>query len=111
MIYAFAENESFCAEKLIPNNSIISHIIHVRYGNGCGGGKTSGAWILNVLERFKSELFISDGKLEWQSGISETIRLYPVLSGNDNIPEFESIRKIQSKSWSNNGDVKWNLVF
>ena len=38
VLYAFAENEAFFCDKLMPCNATISHIIHVRYGGGCGGG-------------------------------------------------------------------------
>lgn len=111
VVYVFSENESFCAEKLLPNNAMISHIIHVRYGGGCGGGgNASGAWLLNVLKKLQCEVFISDDHLNWQEGDKEAVALYPSLDNNITKPKFEIIRKVKSETWSAHGDVNWNLV-
>lgn len=50
VIYALCENEAFCSKVLLENKAELSHIVHVRYGGGCGGGYASGAWLLVVLE-------------------------------------------------------------
>jgi len=110
VIYAFAENESFCAEKLLPQKANISHIIHVRYGGGYGGGKSSGIWLLNVLKKLKCELFISDGHYAWQDGDNKVKEFYPALAGDGNSTDFECIRTVDGLSWSNHGDVSWNVV-
>ncbi|HOX75965.1 MAG TPA: class I SAM-dependent methyltransferase [Bacteroidales bacterium] len=111
VIYAFAENESFCAEKMIPENAVISHIIHIRYGGGCGGGGTaSGIWILNVLTRLKCELFVSDGHFYMQRGDEFAMQTYLSLTKNGSEPEFRELRKIPGLAWSGHGDVTWNLV-
>ena len=130
VLYAFAENEAFCAEILIPNNTILSHIIHVRYGGGCGGGGyATGVWILNVLKKLNCEIFITDNhKLFWQVGDYAAVEFYPVLGPidtigevgwhltirNDNNTEWEtyrSIRLIPSVDWSGYGDVYWYFIF
>lgn len=111
VIYAFTENESFCAQKLLPNKALLSHIIHIRYGGGCGGGgNASGIWIKNVLKRLGCELFISDGHFYWQSGDKHAIKHYPILATNNVEPKFQIIRTIKSKRWSGHGDVTWNLI-
>lgn len=111
VIYAFAENESFCAEKILPLNGRISHVIHVRYGGGCGGGGfASGIWINNVLKRLHCEVLITDGHYHMQAGDECAQKKYPVLAPHGRPPKFLPIRVVPSKSWSNHGDVSWNLV-
>lgn len=111
VIYAFAENESFCAEKILPLNGRISHVIHVRYGGGCGGGGfASGIWINNVLKRLQCEVLITDGHYSMQAGDEWAQRRYPVLAPHGRPPKFVPIRVVPSKSWSNHGDVSWNLI-
>ena len=60
LLYAFAENEMFYCKKLVPCDSIISHIIHICYGGGRSGGSGFGIWLLNVLTQLKCELYITD---------------------------------------------------
>jgi hypothetical protein len=110
LIYAFAENESFCAEKLLPNQSVISHIIHVRYGGGTGGGKASGVWVVNVLKQLGCEVFISDGHYFWQEGDKKAAELYPELAFQGIFPDLENIRILEGERWSIHGDVTWSLV-
>jgi hypothetical protein len=106
-----AENEAFCGEILVPKEASLSHIIHVRYGGGCGGGGFSaGAWILNVLHKLKCEVFVTDDTHYWQDGDENAIRIYPNLNTPEELPELERIRVIGSKSWSDHGDVNWYLV-
>lgn len=109
VIYAFVENEVFCSKILLSNNYSISHIIHIRYGGGCGGGgRASGIWLLYVLKRLGCKVFISDGHYSFQSGDEAALRLYPNLNGK--IPKMRVIRTLKSESWSNHGDVTWNLI-
>lgn len=111
IVYAFAENGAFCAEKILPHDAVFSHLIHVRYGGGCGGGgKSTGIWLLNVLQRLQCEYFISDGHYGRQSGDKRTYMLYPELAGPEDVTLLEPIRLIKSEQWSNHGDVSWNLV-
>ena len=108
VVYVFAENESFCAKKLIPLDAKISHVIHVRYGGGLGGGgKATGIWVLNVLQRLNCEVFITDGHYAMQSGDEAALRLYPELLGI--APGFKEIRFLRSAGWSGHGDVTWNI--
>ena len=37
VVYAFVDNASFCAKKMLPINARCSHIVHVRFGGGLGG--------------------------------------------------------------------------
>jgi hypothetical protein len=110
VLYAFAENEEFYCRKLIPNNSKLSHIIHVRYGgSGGGGGNASGIWLLNVLEQLQCEMFITDNHHCWQQGDLNALDLCPHIP-KDRLAQLESIRTVKSISWSGNGDVTWNLI-
>jgi hypothetical protein len=110
VLYAFAEKETFFCKKLIPNNAIITHIIHVRYGGGLGGGgKATGIWLLNVLKQLKCELLITDNDYRWQSGDKFTLTYSPSIP-----PEGDAIlitiRTLESKFWSNHGDVEWQVI-
>lgn len=108
VIYAFVENESFCSKVLLPNKVKISHIIHVRYGGGCGGGgKATGIWMLNVLRRLKCQVFVTDGRYDCQDGDRAAYRLYPNLNGK---PLFQIIRMVDSDDWSSHGDIGWYLI-
>ncbi|MDR0927157.1 MAG: hypothetical protein LBO69_05260 [Ignavibacteria bacterium] len=112
ILYAFCENESFCAEVMLPNETHISHVIHNRYGGGLGGGgKSRGGWILNVLKKLYCELFISDGRHnEIEGGDISAMKRYPILASKD-APTLTSIRSISSKLWSDySKTIDWNLV-
>jgi hypothetical protein len=110
VLYAFAVNETFYCNKLVPSQAIISHIIHVRYGGGLGGGGyATGIWLLNVLKVLRCELLISDGRYDWRKGD------FFALEFCKSIPRFPSsrlrrIRVIKSQDWSCYGDVRWNLI-
>jgi hypothetical protein len=110
VLYAFSENETFYCKKIIPNKATITHIIHVRYGGGCGGGgSASGVWLLNVLKVLNCELFITDGHHHWQSGDTKALELCSSIP-RENHSQLTSIRTIPSEQWSRHGDVSWNLV-
>ena len=110
VIYAFSENAAFCANKILANDGILSHIIHVRFGGCLGGGKSSGIWILNVLQKVKCEVLVSDNHYSRQSGDKRIYQLYPSLAGNEDTSQYEQIRTIASERWSYHGDVSWNIV-
>ena len=110
VLYAFAENEAFYCNKLIPGNASISHMIHVRYGGGCGGGGyASGAWLLNILEKLQCELFITDGHHHWQSGDDKALEICSDIPDKSSI-KLTPIKNLSGISWSDHGDVTWNLV-
>ena len=111
VIYAFVENAAFCAEKILPQQGRLSHIIHVRYGGGCGGGgKSTGIWLLNILQRVNCECFITDDHFGKQKGDKRVYELYPNLSGPESVVQLERIRTIKSEGWSNHGDVSWSVL-
>ena len=110
VVYAFAENETFYCNKIVPNKATISHIIHVRYGGGsCGGGNASGVWLLNVLKKLNCELFITDGHHHWQTGDKFALELCSSIPKESN-SRLTPIRVVQSQGWSGHGDVSWNLI-
>lgn len=111
VLYVFAENAAFCDSMILPNQGQISHIIHVRYGGGaCGGGTSTGIWLLNILHKVQCEVLVSDGHFFRQSGDERVYRLFPSLQGHEDRTHFDPIRTIASKRWSGHGDVTWNLV-
>jgi hypothetical protein len=111
LAYAFVENGAFCSRKILANEGKISHVVHVRYGGGCGGGgKSTGIWLLNILQTVKCECFVTDSHYHRQSGDQRTYDLYPDLSGNEDATQLERIRTVRSEGWSGHGDVSWGLV-
>lgn len=111
VIYAFVENGAFCSRKILANEGKISHVVHVRCGGGRrGGGKSSGIWLLNVLQRIACKCFVTDSHYHRQSGDQRTHHLYPELSGNEETKQLKQIRIVRSEGWSGHGDVSWNLV-
>lgn len=110
LVYAFAENEIFYCRKLVPNKAKISHVIHVRYGGGCGGGgNASGVWLKNVLGKLNSEVFITDDHHYWQNGDKKALELCPQIPREPSV-QLAPIRTVNSKSWSGHGNVTWYLV-
>jgi len=111
LIYAFVENAAFCADHILPQNSVFSHIVHVRYGGGLGGGgKSNGIWLLNILQQVQCEVFITDSHHSKRSGDERIYNLYPSLAGNEDESKLEPIRVIKSEGWSDHGNVSWNIV-
>jgi hypothetical protein len=99
VVYAFAENETFYCKKIIPHNAIIPHIIHIRYGGGCGGGGwAKGAWLLNVFKKLHTELFITDGRLSWQTGDEFALKFCSSIP-RENDARFIQIRE-QRNGWA-----------
>jgi hypothetical protein len=111
VLYIIGENESFCAQTLLANKARISHIVHVRYGGGCGGGgHARGSWLLNVLKPLGCEVFVSDPSLDPGPGDLAAIRLYPALGNVGDRSELKEIRRLDGALWSNYGDVSWFKV-
>jgi hypothetical protein len=111
LIYVFCENEPFCARRILADGGKISHVVHVRYGGGCGGGgKAHGAWLMNVLRRLECEVFLTDESQTDGPGDKAAVRLYPELGRVGDAPVLEPMRSIRSEGWSGHGDVTWNRV-
>ena len=110
VIYAFAENETFYCKKMIPFKARISHVIRIRYGGGIGGGgQASGYWVRNVLKSLGSEVFITDDHYSMQSGDEYAFAFCPHIPKKIECT-LEPIRIFPGRSWSDYGDVSWNLV-
>lgn len=97
VVYAITENESFYCYKIAPNNAKISHIVHVVYGSGLGGGRATGAWLINVMQKLNCELFITDGRLYWVSGDEYALAFCPSIP-KERTARFTEIRN-QKNSW------------
>lgn len=111
LIYALVENAAFCAEKVFACGGKFSHIVHVRFGGGCGGeGKSSGVWITPLLRRLGCEVFVTDGHGDVREGDRRAIELFPELSQGTAESQLQPIRRIDGRSWSDHGDITWYLV-
>lgn len=110
VLYVFAENGAFCAKRILPNAGKLSHVIHIRYGGGCGGGgKSTGIWLLNILGKVGCECFITDSRYSRQSGDERTYACYPELTGPEDTSGLQTIRVLPSQSWSGYGPVSWQV--
>ncbi len=108
VLYVFTENAAFCAEMLLKNNATISRVINIRHGGSLGGGKSNGKWLVNVLERLKTDLYIADRyDAEEDSNKDIACELYPELRNSGDSVNLTAIRTIPSEKWSNYGDVQW----
>jgi hypothetical protein len=93
VIYAIVENAAFCAERVLPCEGRLSHIIHWRHGGGCGGGGlTHGAWLLNVLRQVHCEVFLTQGHACRCEGDDRIHELYPSLAGDEDESQLDQIR-------------------
>jgi len=110
LIYAFTENEGFCARRLLRFNAKVSHIVHVRYGFSLGGAKNCGAWIIKLLKRLNCEVFIADNHIIATESNVDAIRIYPQLASEENVVLSEYKRMDNSKWQSAYGDVTFSLV-
>jgi len=135
LVYVFAENEPFCARKILPCGGQTPYVIHIRYTGCGGGGRAAGGWLWNVLLKLGCEVFITDEHDSMQSGDEAAIRLYPELGGGMEpedggemagggvvIPrgpglgggprgyQLDCVKRIAGERWSGHGDVTWNLV-
>jgi len=111
VVYAFVENAAFCAEKMLPLHARCSHIVHIRFGGGLGGGgKSTGVWLLNVLQKLHCDIFVTDSRYSHGPGDDRICELYPELSGNEDEGQLNQIRGIPANRWSNHGDVSWNII-
>lgn len=111
VVYAFVENAAFCAQRILPQDGQFSHVVHIRYGGGCGGGgQSNGIWLLNILQQVNCEVFITDSRHSKRSGDERIYTLYPSLTGNEDESQLEPIRVVKSEGWSDHGDVSWNTL-
>lgn len=111
VVYAFVENAAFCAMRALPLGARFSHIVHVRYGGGLGGGgKSSGAWLPNILGRVQCEVFLTDGHLSVQSGDERVHSLYWSLARQVDRSELQRLRILPGRDWSDHGDITWSTV-
>jgi len=110
VLYACVENAAFCAERILPLSGRISHVVHVRFGGGCGGGgKSTGIWLLNVLDRLYTDVLVTDNHYGRQRGDERIYELYPELSGPEAASAMHNIRVLPGEKWSNHGDITWKI--
>lgn len=110
VLYVFAENTAFWAERLLPAGARLSHLIRVRYGGGFGGSAASGVWILHTLAALGVEVFITDGHDQIQSGDAYALSRYPALRALPPPLLGPPLRVVPGYLWSNHGDVSWHRL-
>ena len=104
LIYAVCENEWFAANLLIPNRVPVETVCHIRYGNGFGGAKNSGAWLLHVLKILHARNYVSDPDgTKTDDTLRPVWKSFPQLHGE--IPRLVPGTVITGKLWSDHGDV------
>lgn len=109
VIYAFVENEAFYCDLLQKHQPHISHLIHVRYGGGLGGGGyASGRWLQSVLEKIGCEIYVNDNETSYKDGDRFFMKKCQIHS----IERFDYpiIRTIPQDYWSYHGPVCWSKI-
>jgi len=110
VIYAITANEVFFSDIMHPKNVRLSHIVHIRYGGGLGGGGfAAGTWMRHILRQVGCDVYISDGHTAWQIGDESMVSNCPAVPPESDV-HLHPIRMIPGVRWSNHGDVTWNLV-
>lgn len=111
LIYAFVENEAFCARVVLPNAGRFSHVVRVVYGSSFGGGYTNGIWLKKILPRIGCEVFITDDRhYSWSRGDKAAIIIYPELGpqSSELENEFDPDKVIYStRNWHERTNVRW----
>jgi hypothetical protein len=111
LLYVGAENAALCARLMLPTAARISHVVNVRYGHGSGGAAAPPAWLLNVLGRLQTELFISDGHhRQSHERLAPLFRDFPELSGPCDDRGLTCVHRLTEDRWSNHGNVEWLSV-
>lgn len=85
LLYATAENITFCAEVLLPQQARISHIIQAKYGDGFGEALVGSGWIIPLLGRLGVECLISeqDGRDNFHHNCDDAARVFPAIYGSE----------------------------
>lgn len=99
LIYAFVENVAFAGEYILPLKAQFSHIMHVRYAGGYGGGASTGIWLFNILRKLSCECFLTDQKYGKWPGDERAIELYPELGVPDYYLQLKTIRTLPRSAW------------
>lgn len=110
VLYAFCCNEQICSELMIPMRAKVSHIIHVRYGHGFGGGNSSGHWIQHILTSLSCEIYIHDGLSHYYDNEYRIISYYGVVIPQEPISIVKTIREIDGRGWSESTRILWQQV-
>lgn len=110
ILYIFCCNEQICSEILLPVNAKISHIIHVRYGHGFGGGNSSGHWIQHVLYPLQCEIYIHDGLSHYYENEYRIISYYSEIIPQEPLTILKTIREIDGRGWSDSTRIIWQSV-
>lgn len=108
VLYSFNLNES-TMEQMVEHQASISHVIHVRYGGGRGGGgRATGVWLTHALNLLNCEVFITDDHYQWAEGDIWFYNRCEALP-RERCTGLKPIRTIPGREWSNHGDVTWYL--
>lgn len=110
ILYAFCCNEQICSELMIPARAKVSHVIHVRYGHGFGGGNCSGHWIQHVLTSLRCEMYIHDGRSHYCKNEHRIIAHFGDIIPQEPISIVKTIREIDGHNWSESNRILWQEV-
>jgi hypothetical protein len=109
LLYLFCENTAFFASMALPLRARFSHVVRVRYGSGCGGGRSAGAWIRYALGAIGAEALIPDTEfhdLETDCALEAYPEIRDVLAE----PVLTEVRKVPGTAWAYPHDIGWYSV-
>lgn len=111
ILYVFSENAAFCSDCLLRHEARISHVVHVRYGHGLGGGLSGPGWIRGQLARLHTEVFFTDPHHDVFHCQDLVVQHFPALQSPDVDPStWPIIRQMPQPHWDGYGAVTWYRV-
>lgn len=106
LLYLFCENTAFAVELAMPAHAKFSHIVRVRIGSGCGGGRSTGAWMRHALQALGTEVLVHD--TQWNPLESDSaLEVYPGLASVLQEPNLTELRITPGTAWGWPGDITW----
>jgi len=105
LIYFVSENGSFAINYLLKHKLNVSHIIRVTYGNGFGGARYNGNFILHIMNRLKTRYLICS-QFNFDDNCDATNELLKQKELYDQTPKMDLFARTVNQGWSD-PDVDW----
>lgn len=107
LVFVIIENTAFGIDFLLKNGIKVDYIVHVRYGEGPGGGgRSNGMFTKRLLSSLQTKYYISERNDPAESDI-EAFEIYGETLSTLSEPSLEPVYFIPGYSWSDHGDVVW----
>lgn len=106
LVYVVAENTAFAFDFLIKKNIKVKYIVHSRYGDGFGGGRSNGAFMCNIFKELGTKYFASDLNNHYDHYGYDVADEYLTGIQRNTLPILKKIDNFEYKfGWYGNGDT------